>query len=146
MGLRRAVHLRFLVALAAAAARIAEDAQHDRIFIRLAYSWSIVAAILGTIAGRGFAGASRHALTVGFFAATAFTIGSRVLPAFFNVRRLWSTRVMKLSLLLLNLGCLLRVNSQILAYERFSTHAWGTLGFSALIEMTASPSSPRTWS
>ena len=44
---------------------------------------------------------------------------------------------MELSLLLVNIGCLLRVNSQILAYEQFSTHAWGTLGFSALIEMTA---------
>lgn len=108
-----------------------------RLFIRLAYSWSIIAALLSMIEGRGFAGASRHALTVGFFAATAFTIGSRVLPAFFNVRRLWSTRVMELSLLLLNIGCLLRVTSQIAAYEQFSTHAWGTLGFSALIEMTA---------
>jgi hypothetical protein len=107
------------------------------IFIRIAYSWSIVAALLGTISGRGYAGASRHALTVGFFAATAFTIGSRVLPGFFNVRQLWSTRVMESSLLLLNIGCAIRVTSQILAYEQFSTHAWSALGLSAIIEMTA---------
>jgi len=107
------------------------------LYIRAAYTWSIIAALLGMIAGRGFAGASRHALTVGFFAAAAFTIGSRVLPAFFNVRRLWSTRVMAASLLLLNIGCTIRVVSQILAYEQFSTHAWPALGVSAIIEMTA---------
>ena len=107
------------------------------LYIRTAYTWSIIAALLGMIAGRGFAGASRHALTVGFFAAAAFTIGSRVLPAFFNVRRLWSTRLMVVSLVLLNIGCATRVVAQILAYEQFSTHAWPALTVSAIIEMTA---------
>lgn len=124
-----------------AAIRLFESGEREpkirRLYIRAAYSWSIVAALLGMIAGRGFAGASRHALTVGFFAAAAFTIGSRVLPAFFNVRRLWSTRVMAASLLLLNIGCTIRVVSQILAYEQLSTHAWYALGISAVIEMTA---------
>jgi len=107
------------------------------LYIRSAYTWSIIAALLGMIAGRGFAGASRHALTVGFFAAAAFTIGSRVLPAFFNVRRVWSTRLMVVSLVLLNIGCATRVVAQILAYEQFSTHAWPALTVSAIIEMTA---------
>lgn len=107
------------------------------LYLRLAYSWSMIAALLALIPGRGYAGASRHALTVGFFAATAFAIGSRMLPAFFNVRRLWSQRVLTISLVLLNIGCTLRVVSQILAYEHFSTHAWGVLGGSAIIEMTA---------
>jgi len=109
----------------------------SNVFIRIAYGWSIVAALLGLIAGRGYAGASRHALTVGFFAAAAFAIGSRVLPAFFNVRKLWSARLVTVSLVLLNIGCTMRVVSQILAYEHLSNHAWGPLGISAVIEMTA---------
>jgi uncharacterized protein involved in response to NO len=106
------------------------------IFIRLAYAWSIVAAVLA-IAVTRVPGASRHAVTVGFFAAAVFTIGPRVLPAFFNVRRLWSPRLMAGSLVLLNIGCTMRVVSQILAYQHISTTAWQTLTLSAIVEMTA---------
>src|SRR6266498_3382661 len=106
------------------------------IFIRLAYAWSIVAAALAIVVTR-VPGASRHAITVGFFAAAVFTIGPRVLPAFFNVRKLWSTRLMAASLVLLHVGCTTRVVSQILAYQHLSTTAWQTLTLSAIIEMAA---------
>ena len=111
-------------------------------FLRISYAWSIVAAAISVAASvapppNGLAGASRHALTVGFFAAAVFTIGPRVLPAFFNVMRLWSTRVMAASLILLNAGCVTRVVAQIAAYGGFSTRAWTALTLSAIIEMTA---------
>lgn len=112
------------------------------LFIRGAYAWSVVAAALAIVAAlvpapNGFAGASRHALTVGFFAAAVFSIGPRIVPAFFNVRRLWSPRMMAASLLLLNIGCATRVVSQILAYQHLSSSAWHILTMSAIIEMLA---------
>ncbi len=112
------------------------------LFIRIAFLWSVVAGALAIVAAsvpapNGYAGASRHALTVGFFAAAVFTIGPRVLPAFFNVRRLWSTRLMAVVLGLINIGCTLRVGGQILAYQHISEHAWSALALSAIIEMTA---------
>lgn len=106
------------------------------LFIRLAYAWSIAAAALAVAVPR-VPGASRHAITVGFFAAAIFAIGPRILPAFFNVRRLWSPRLMAASLLLLNVGCATRVVSQILAYQHLSDVAWHTLAISAIVEMTA---------
>lgn len=65
----------------------AKPTKMSPLFLRLAYAWSIVAAALAIAVPR-VPGASRHAVTVGFFAAAVFTIGPRVLPAFFNVRRL----------------------------------------------------------
>ena len=118
------------------AMRLFEPARKDALFIRLAYAWSIIAAILA-VAVPQVPGASRHALTVGFFAAAVFAIGPRILPAFFNVRRLWSPRLMTVSLTLLNLGCALRVASQALAYQHLSESAWAILPLSAVIEMTA---------
>ena len=111
-------------------------------FLRMAYGWSIAAAAIAIVSAlrplpNGYAGASRHALTVGFFAAAVFTIGPRVLPAFFNRRQLWSSRLMAASLVLLHAGCMTRVVSQILAYEHISAFAWKTLPLSALIEMVA---------
>jgi hypothetical protein len=111
-------------------------------FLRIAYAWLVIAAGLGIVAAalplpNGYAGASRHALTVGFFAVMVFSIGPRILPAFFNVRRLWSTRLMATVLLTINVGCLMRVSSQILAYEGISGIAWSLLPLSAIIEMIA---------
>lgn len=111
-------------------------------FMRSAFAWLVVAAVLAVVAAalpmpNGYAGAGRHALTVGFFSITVFVIGPRILPAFFNVRRLWSPGLMAASLGILTAGCTLRVVSQILAYEGVSTLAWRTLPFSAIVEMTA---------
>jgi hypothetical protein len=112
------------------------------VFVRLAYVWAMVAAALGTWASfaedsRGIWGASRHALTVGFLATMVFSVGQRVLPAFSGMRLLFSTKLMFLALLTLTAGCLLRVSSEILAYQGFARWAWSWLSVSALTEMTA---------
>lgn len=112
------------------------------IFIRLAYLWAMVAALLGIWASfvpdsHGIWGASRHALTVGFLATMVFSIGQRILPAFSGMRLLFSTKLMFLSLLLLAIGCFLRVGSEIIAYQGFGTWAWSWLPVSAVTEMTA---------
>ena len=112
------------------------------LFVRLAYFWAIVAAALGIWASlvegsHGIWGASRHALTVGFLAMMVFSVGQRILPAFSGMRLLFSTKLMFLSLLLLGAGCLLRVSSEILAYQGFAIWAWSWLPVSAVVEMTA---------
>jgi uncharacterized protein involved in response to NO len=112
------------------------------VFVRLAYVWAMVAAALGIWASwvedsHGIWGASRHALTVGFLATMVFCVGQRVLPAFSGMRLLFSTKLMFLALLTLTVGCLLRVSSEILAYQGFAHWAWSWLPVSALTEMTA---------
>jgi uncharacterized protein involved in response to NO len=112
------------------------------VFVRLAYVWAIVAAALGIWASlvedsHGIWGASRHALTVGFLATMVFSVGQRVLPAFSGMRLLFSTKLMFLALLTLTAGCLLRVSSEILAYQGLARWAWSWLPVSALTEMTA---------
>ena len=112
------------------------------IFVRLAYAWALIAASLGIWAAsvanaHGIWGASRHALTVGFLAMMVFALAQRVLPAFSGMRMLYSTKLMFLAMLTLTAGCLLRVSSEILAYQGFARSAWSWLPVSALTEMTA---------
>jgi hypothetical protein len=112
------------------------------VFVRMAYAWAAVAAALGiwaALAGnaQGIAGASRHALTVGFLATMIFSVGQRVLPAFSGMRLLFSPRLMFLGLLLLAGGCFLRVSSEILAYQGLVRSAWSWLPVSAILEMVA---------
>jgi hypothetical protein len=112
------------------------------VFVRVAYAWSIVAAGLGIWAtfahnASGITGASRHALTVGFFAMMVFCVGQRVLPAFSGMRLLFSPRLMLAGLTLLSLGCLLRVTAEILAYQHYVSAAWSWLPISAVTELTA---------
>ena len=111
-------------------------------FVRLAYLWAILAAVLGIRASvvgesHGIWGASRHALTVGFLATMVFSVGQRILPAFSGMRLLFSTKLMFASLLPLAGGCLLRVSSEILAYQGFAGWAWSWLPASAVTGMTA---------
>ncbi len=111
-------------------------------FVRGAYAWLLAAAALGVYAARvdatgGVWGASRHALTVGFLASMVFAIGQRVLPAFCGMRILYSKRLMLASLAILNLGCLLRVASEIPAYEANLQLAWRILPVSAIAELSA---------
>lgn len=112
------------------------------VFVRLSYVWAFIAACLGiwaasTTDAHGIWGASRHALTVGFLATMVFAIGQRVLPAFAGMKLLYSTKLMFASLLLLSVGCALRVSSEVLAYQNFLRSAWSWLPVSAIIEMTA---------
>jgi uncharacterized protein involved in response to NO len=112
------------------------------VFVRLTYVWLVISCILALLAvpldhAGGLWGASRHALTVGFAGGMVFVIGPRILPAFCGMRVLWSKRLMLWSLLLLYIGCLLRVCSEPLAYEGLWKPAWRVLPISALIELTA---------
>lgn len=111
-------------------------------FIRVSYLWAVIAALLGVWAaslhdGQGVWGASRHALTVGFFSMMVFAIGQRVLPAFSGMKLLFSTKLMFVSMALLATGCLLRVSSEALAYQGFVPAAWSWLPVSGIIEMSA---------
>jgi hypothetical protein len=112
------------------------------LFVRLAYVWAAVSACISvwaaiTPTSLGIWGASRHALTVGFLSTMVFAIGQRILPAFSGMKVLFSTRLMFAALLLLTLGCTLRVSSEILAYQDFVHSAWLWLPVSALTEMVA---------
>jgi len=111
-------------------------------FVRVAYVWLVIASVLSFAAAvgdhsGGIWGASRHALTVGFLATMVFAIGQRVLPAFCGMRVLFSPNLMFASLVLLNLGCTLRVGSEIPAYEGYLHAAWSVLPISAVVELTA---------
>jgi len=109
-------------------------------FVRAAYLWLLVAALLGAAAARwdvsgGIWGASRHALTVGFIAVMVLCVGQRVLPAFAAMRLLWSTRLMFAALALVTAGCTLRVSCEILAYQDYASWAWRLLPVSAIAEL-----------
>ena len=111
-------------------------------FVRIAYAWMLFAAaatiwaLVADHAG-GIWGASRHAMTVGFISTMVFAIGQRVLPAFCGMRTLFSPSLMFASLLILNIGCLVRVASEIAAYESNVAVAWRALPVSAVFEMAA---------
>lgn len=137
-------------ALAIAALRMFEPARQEPktrgvhpsfpFFVRMAYGWLLVAAFLGVGAAvwdssGGIWGASRHALTVGFIAVMVFCVGQRILPAFAGMRLLWSTRLMFVGLLLLTIGCALRVSSEVLAYQGYANWAWSVLPVSAVLEL-----------
>jgi uncharacterized protein involved in response to NO len=111
-------------------------------FVRIAYAWLVIAGVMsiwGAFSDHhgGIWGASRHALTVGFAATMVFSIGPRILPHFCGIMRLFSTRLMFASLLLLQAGCTLRVSSEPLAYEGLSSFAWRVLPVSGMLELTA---------
>ena len=112
------------------------------LFIRIAYAWLLIASVLGIFAAlldrhNGYWGSSRHALTVGFLATMVFSIGPRVLPHFSGVKSLFSTRWMFAALLLLNVGCTMRVVAEICAYEYSIVFAWRVLPVSAVTELLA---------
>ena len=109
-------------------------------FVRMAYAWLCVAAILGVAATRwdtsgGIWGASRHALTVGFISVMILSVGQRILPAFAGMRMLWSTKLMFVGLALVTLGCTLRVSCEVIAYQGYASWAWSVLPISALCEL-----------
>jgi hypothetical protein len=115
--------------------------RHYPHFVRLAYLWLGVGALLGLGADlfpsvTGLGGASRHAVTVGFIASLIFAIAQRILPSFLNGRELYSVGLMGASLWVLNLGCLLRVSTESIAYSAGGI-AWNLLPFSAFLELGA---------
>ncbi len=110
-------------------------------FARITYLWLVIAGGMSVWAAfadhnGGIWGASRHALTVGFAATMVFAIGPRILPHFSGINRIFSTRLMLASLLLLQFGCTLRVCSEPLAYEGFASFAWKVLPISGIFELS----------
>jgi uncharacterized protein involved in response to NO len=141
-GIATAIHALRLMEPAERPAKVKGMHSSFPVFIRLAYVWAVIAAVLGIWASSvtdasGIWGASRHALTVGFLSTMVFAIGQRVLPAFSGMRVLFSTKLMFLALLLLTVGCLMRVGSEILAYQGLLQSAWAWLPVSAVTEMSA---------
>ena len=111
------------------------------VFVRVAYGWLIIAAVLGVAANfwdssGGIWGASRHALTVGFISVMVLSVGQRILPAFAGMRLLWSPKLMFGGLSLLTIGCTLRVSCEVLAYQGYANWAWQVLPVSALFELS----------
>ena len=111
------------------------------VFARIPYVWLVIASAMGIWAAwadvhGGIWGASRHALTVGFAATMVFAIGPRILPHFGGVERIFSTRLMLASLLLLQVGCTLRVTSEPLAYEGIVSYGWRVLPVSGMLELS----------
>ena len=138
------------VSLAIAALGVFESARQEAktrgvhrsfpFFVRMAYLWLLVAALLAVGAALwdssgGIWGASRHALTVGFIAVMVMCVGQRILPAFAGMRLLWSTRLMFAGLVLVTVGCTLRVSSEVLAYQGYANWAWSVLPVSAMLEL-----------
>ena len=110
------------------------------VFARIPYLWLAIAGAMSVWAAfcdvhGGIWGASRHALTVGVAATMVFAIGPRILPHFGGIYRIFSTRLMFVSLLLLQTGCTLRVSSEPLAYEGILPFAWRVLPFSGMLEL-----------
>ncbi len=110
-------------------------------FMRIAYVWLLVAGIIAVWAALeptslGIGGAGRHALTVGFLMTMVFTVAPRMLPAFLGRKKLFSEHLMFYALLLTNSGCLLRVSSEIIAYQHYASWAWVLLPMSATLELT----------
>jgi uncharacterized protein involved in response to NO len=151
LGARATILFVVSTVLAIAALRVFEPARQEAktrgvhasfpFFVRLSYGWLLIASLLGVAAARwdvsgGIWGASRHALTVGFVAVMVFCVGQRVLPAFAGMRLLWSTRLMLAGLLLLVMGCSLRVSCEVLAYQGYANWAWGVLPPSAILELS----------
>lgn len=110
-------------------------------FMRMAYVWLLAASLLLVWANlqpasSGIGGAGRHAITVGYLMTMVFTVGPRVLPAFLGRKKLFSDRLMLLALLLTNTGCVIRVTSEIIAYQHPAAWAWLLLPLSATLELT----------
>jgi hypothetical protein len=110
-------------------------------FMRLAYVWLLIAGLIAVWAALeptslGIGGAGRHALTVGFLMTMVFTVAPRMLPAFLGRKKLFSELLMFYALLLTNSGCLLRVSSEIIAYQHYASWAWVLLPMSATLELS----------
>jgi hypothetical protein len=133
----------------------APDADRSLKFLRAAYAWLIASlamlvlfpvyqyGLLPWLApespedllkfSHAYYGATRHAITVGFVSLMIVGVASRVVPTLNGVD-LRQLPGLWLPLVLINLGCALRVTSQTLT--DFTTWAFVPAGFSGLFEVT----------
>ena len=109
-------------------------------FIRLAYLWlgislamllllPVYQAISGLPFSHAYYGAIRHAVTVGFVSQMIIGVSTLVVPL--SPR----TATLRPTLLLINLGCFLRVSLQVAS--DWTPHAFHLIGASGLCELTA---------
>ncbi|GAX60630.1 hypothetical protein SCALIN_C13_0143 [Candidatus Scalindua japonica] len=126
-----------------------DDVVMDRSYsktIRTAYVWLIIGVlILGakplfapfSEAQYLFHGAANHALTVGFITLMIIGYASKMVPTFKGVG-MHSIKLANFSFYLLNIGCFLRVYTQIMIGLSHSENFYYSLiGFSGWIELTA---------
>ncbi len=126
-----------------------DDVVMDRSYsktIRAAYVWLIIGAlILGTKslftafseAQYLFHGAANHALAVGFVTLMIIGYASKMVPTFKGVD-MYSIKLANLSFYLINIGCFLRVSTQVMIGASHSNGFYYSLiGFSGWIELTA---------
>lgn len=124
-----------------------DDIVMDRSYaktIRAAYVWLIIGVlILGAKTFFGlfteqrylFHGAANHALTVGFVTMMIVGYASKMIPTFkgINMSSIWLSN---LSFVLLNLGCFLRVSTQVMI-GLSSEFCYSLIGISGWIELVA---------
>ena len=126
-----------------------DDVVMDRSYsktIRTAYVWLIIGIlILGakplfetfSEAQYLFHGAANHALAVGFITFMIIGYASKMVPTFKGVD-MHSIRLANLSFYLINIGCFLRVYTQIMiGLSRSEDFYYSLIGFSGWIELTA---------
>jgi hypothetical protein len=96
-----------------------DHARLTRIGVRSAFGWAFVgigilaAGTLGAAGSYLQVSAGRHAVALGFVTLMIFAVGARALPAFLD-RRLWSPSLQIGTLVIANLGVVLRVVPQLL--------------------------------
>ena len=96
-----------------------DHARLTRIGVRSAFAWAFVgigilaAGTLGPAGSYLQVSAARHAMALGFVTLMIYSVGARALPAFLS-RRLWSPRLQAATLLIANVGVVLRVFPQLL--------------------------------
>lgn len=108
-------------------------------FMRIAYIWLLIAALLLVWAAfescsTGIGGAGLG-ITVGFLMTMVFTVAPRMMPASLARKKLFSEKLMLLALLSTNMGCVMRVCSEIIAYQHSASRAWLLLSLLATLEL-----------
>ena len=94
-------------------------ARLTRIGVRSAFAWAFVGVGILAAGTLGVGGsyfqisAGRHAVALGFVTLMIYAVAARALPAFLS-RRLWSPQLQAATLLIANLGVVLRVFPQLL--------------------------------
>ncbi len=114
--------------------------------IRTAYIWLIVSVIIllvipflghGTEVQKRFHGSLNHALTVGFITMMIIGYASKMIPTFKGIN-MHSIKLSNITFILLNMGCFLRVFSQILVGTSGGKPLfYATMGASGWFELAA---------
>ena len=113
--------------------------------IRTAYIWLIISTIIllvipflghGSEMQKRFHGSLNHALTVGFITMMIIGYASKMIPTFKGIN-MYSQKMSDLTFILINVGCFLRVFSQILVGVSGRKLFYATMGTSGWFELAA---------